>query len=203
MALASPVCEYVDESESTDKQGVCKTKRVGCAEQGLDLHPRGCETSRPVRQARPLADQHESNAETQGARVRLARHIADVLAGLVSAEEALDLPRIEPEDAATNSLEANQPLSLKDKLKAKVEAIEAQQGATADPTAGAKAAEDIPITQRDHTDDDPAEPYRVKLRVCERTSQAITHTFNTIPEEIRQDCFSEYQTQLKALSKKK
>ena len=66
-----------------------------------------------------------------------------------------------------------------------------------------KAAEDIPITQRDHTDDDPAEPYRVKLRVCERTSQAITHTFNTIPEEIRQDCFSEYQTQLKALSKKK
>lgn len=203
MALASPVCEYVDESESTDKQGVCKTKRVGCAEQVSIFTLEDAKRAGLLGKQGPWQTNTSRMLKLRARGFGLRDTFADVLAGLVSAEEALDLPRIEPEDAATNSLEANQPLSLKDKLKAKVEAIEAQQGATADPTAGAKAAEDIPITQRDHTDDDPAEPYRVKLRVCERTSQAITHTFNTIPEEIRQDCFSEYQTQLKALSKKK
>ena len=51
--------------------------------------------------------------------------------------------------------------------------------------------------------DDPAEPYRVRLRVCERTKQAMTHTYNAIPEEIRQDCHLEYQAQLRSLDKKK
>lgn len=51
--------------------------------------------------------------------------------------------------------------------------------------------------------DDPAEEYRVKLRVCERTSQAITHTYNAIPPEIRQDCHTEFQAQLRNVTKKK
>ena len=51
--------------------------------------------------------------------------------------------------------------------------------------------------------DDPAEPYRIQLRVCERTPQAITHTFNKIPNAIRQDVFAEYQTQLKSLTTKR
>lgn len=50
---------------------------------------------------------------------------------------------------------------------------------------------------------DPAEPYRVKLRVCERTPQAITQTYNAIPEEIRQDCHSEFQKQLGLVNKGK
>lgn len=60
----------------------------------------------------------------------------------------------------------------------------------------AEALQDMGVTN------DPAEEYRVKLRTCERTSQAITHTFNAIPDEIRQDCFAEYQKQLKALKPK-
>lgn len=50
---------------------------------------------------------------------------------------------------------------------------------------------------------DPAEEYRVKLRVCERSKQAMTHTYNAIPEELRQDCHAEYQAQLRSLDKKK
>ena len=50
---------------------------------------------------------------------------------------------------------------------------------------------------------DPSEPYKVKLRTCERTPQAITHTYNAIPEEIRQDVHAEMQAQLKSLVKKK
>ena len=51
--------------------------------------------------------------------------------------------------------------------------------------------------------DDPAEPYRAKLRTCERTPQAVTHAYNAIPEYIRQDCHAEFQAQLKAVSKAK
>ena len=50
---------------------------------------------------------------------------------------------------------------------------------------------------------DPSEPYKAKLRTCERSSQAITHMFNAIPEEIRQDCFTEYQAQLHRVAKQK
>lgn len=51
--------------------------------------------------------------------------------------------------------------------------------------------------------EDPAEPYRVKLRTCERTSQAITHAYNAIPEEIRQDCHQEFQKQLQGVGRSK
>jgi hypothetical protein len=51
--------------------------------------------------------------------------------------------------------------------------------------------------------DDPAEPYRAKLRTCERTPQAITQTYNAIPPEIRQDCHLEFQAQLRSVGKRK
>jgi hypothetical protein len=51
--------------------------------------------------------------------------------------------------------------------------------------------------------DDPAEPYRAKLRTCERSNTAINHVWNNIPETVKQDCYQEYTMQLKAVSKKK
>lgn len=68
------------------------------------------------------------------------------------------------------------------------------------------------IIHTDHTDpsnpittdtNDPAEPYRAKLRTCERTGQAITHAYNAIPEHIRQDCHQEFQQQLQGVGKKR
>jgi len=50
---------------------------------------------------------------------------------------------------------------------------------------------------------DPAEPYRVKLRVCERSPEVLTRTYNAIPPEIRQDCHAEFQAQLNTVMKKK
>jgi len=49
---------------------------------------------------------------------------------------------------------------------------------------------------------DPSEPYKAKLYTCERTKQAITDTYNAIPDYIRQDCFQEYQKQLRSLDYK-
>lgn len=62
---------------------------------------------------------------------------------------------------------------------------------------------DPPVHGHGETMEQYVERYAVTLRVCERTPQAITHAFNAIPEDIRQDCFATYQTQLKSLNKKK
>ena len=139
------------------------------------------------------------------------------LAGLHIEEEAHVLDESQPAP-----LSALPERTLKDKLKAQIEKTEDQlpdgasraehEGAVsantdtsespgrppADaPSAPAQAAE-APASSAD-----PAEPYRVKLRVCERTKQAMTHTYNAIPEELRQDCHTEYQAQLRSLDKKK
>ena len=220
MVLASPVCEYVNESESTDKQGVCKTKRKGCAEQVSIF------TLADATRAGLLGKQGTWQTNTSRMLKLRARGFglrdtfADVLAGLVTVEEALDLPRIEPDDPATNMLEAAQPLSLKDKLKAKVELtdkqlveqpapaqdkgtdLENQLPGEATDNRAARSTNQV-FTDPEPITGDPAEMYRVKLRVCERTSQAITHAFNAIPEEIRQEVWTEYQAQLKSLPKKK
>ena len=39
--------------------------------------------------------------------------------------------------------------------------------------------------------------------ICERTPQAITHTFNAIPDAIRQDVHDEFQKQLRSLTTKR
>jgi hypothetical protein len=67
---------------------------------------------------------------------------ADVLAGLVSVEEALDLPRVEPDDPALTMLDTAQPLTLKDKLKAKVEQTE-QPPAPPEPAAAGLRTADV------------------------------------------------------------
>lgn len=85
--------------------------------------------------------------------------------------------------------EANE--KMRDALKAEIDRRTVGQTPTSD------------VDQAAPADADPAKPYRVKLRVCGRTPEEITHTFNAIPEEIRQDCFAEYQTQLKSVGKKK
>ena len=62
---------------------------------------------------------------------------------------------------------------------------------------------DPPVPGHGETMEQYVERYAVTLRVCERTPKAITHAFNAIPEDIRQDCFATYQVQLKSLNKKK
>jgi hypothetical protein len=47
--------------------------------------------------------------------------------------------------------------------------------------------------------DDPSDPYRARLRTCERSEKAINATFKAIPSELQQDCYAEYTTQLISL----
>lgn len=195
MVLASPVCEYVSEADSSDKHGVCKTKRKGCVEQVSTFTLEDAKRAGLLGKAGTWQTNTSRMLKLRARGFGLRDTFADVLAGLVTVEEALDMPRIEPDDPATNILEANQPLSLKDKLKAKVEVLE--------PMEQAEQKVEPSTVEPQSPFDDPAEEHRIKLRVCERTGPAITHTFNAIPEEIRQDCFSEYQAQLKTLTKKK
>lgn len=51
--------------------------------------------------------------------------------------------------------------------------------------------------------DDPAEPYRAKLRTCDRSERGINATYLAIPETIRQDCYDCYTEQLNKLKKGK
>jgi hypothetical protein len=51
-------------------------------------------------------------------------------------------------------------------------------------------------------DQDPSEPFKAKLQSCERSKQAITDTYNAIPDTIRQNCFQEFQKQLRSLDQK-
>jgi hypothetical protein len=63
--------------------------------------------------------------------------------------------------------------------------------------------DESPIPGHGETMDQYVERHRVTLRTCERTPQAITHAFNAIPADIRQDVFQEYQAQLQSLNKAK
>ncbi len=124
MVLNSTVCEYVNESDSSDKQGVCKTKRKGCAEQVSIFTLEDAKRAGLLGKQGPWQTNTSRMLKLRARGFGLRDTFADVLAGLVSTEEALDLPQIEPDDPKTNILEASQPLSLKDKLKAKVEQTE-------------------------------------------------------------------------------
>ena len=123
MVLASPVCEYVDESESTDKQGVCRTKRKGCKEQVSVYTIADAQAAGLLGKTGTWQTNRPRMLKMRARGFCLRDNFADVLAGLITAEEAMDLPKVEPEDPKINILEASQPLTLKDKLKAKVEQV--------------------------------------------------------------------------------
>lgn len=206
MVLASPVCEYVDEGESTDKAGVCKTKRKGCSEQVSTFTLEDAKRAGLLGKQGPWQTNTSRMLKLRARGFGLRDTFADVLAGLVSAEEALDMPRIDPEDTATNILEANQPLSLKDKLKAKVEAVEEQAAAdgvgprhdtVSGPAADPQQASDASAAHPD----DPAEPWRAMIRTA-HDSKAVNKINADCPEELRQNIYSTYAQRLKELKGK-
>ena len=136
MVLASPVCEYVNESESTDKEGVCKTKRKGCAEQVSRFTLADATRAGLLGKQGPWQTNTSRMLKLRARGFGLRDTFADVLAGLVSAEEALDLPAVEAETPAENMMEATQPITLKDKLRAKVDVTNpAKPTETAAPSA--------------------------------------------------------------------
>ena len=130
MVLASPVCDYVDESESTDTVGVCRTKRKGGREQiskfSLDDAKRAGLLGKPG----PWQTNTSRMLKMRARGFGLRDTFADVLANLMSAEEAHDSP---PQGQAfVEEPHTPAPPSLKEKLKAQVmdvtELVEPVQG---------------------------------------------------------------------------
>lgn len=135
MVLASPVCEYVNEKESTEEAGVCKTKRKGCVEQVSIFTLDNARRAGLLGKAGSWQTHTGRMLKLRARGFGLRDTFADVLAGLVTVEEALDipLPQSEPTPKAA-------PPTLKDKLKVQVEQTEQAP----EPTQETKADETGP-----------------------------------------------------------
>lgn len=198
MVLASPRCEYVREQESTDKQGICRVKRKGDAEEHVSIF-----TLEDAKRAGLLGKQGPWQTSTKRMLTLRARGFAlrdkfpDVLAGLVTTEEAIDLL---PTDSP-KSLTAEMPKTLKERLKKQLdhaatngEAMSEspdQSGPSGLPPSG-DAPSELP---------DPTVAWKARLRTCARNHKAISEAYHAIPEDLRADCYAEYTAQLKSLAK--
>lgn len=201
MVLASPVCEYVDESASNDKQGVCKTKRKGCIEQVSTFTLEDAKRAGLLGKQGPWQTNTSRMLKLRSRGFLLRDTYADVLAGLVTAEEALDMPRIEPDDPATNMLEAAQPLTLKDKLKAKVEIVDT---AAEDGLLGSKTANiATPETLKDQ--DAPLPPSLMPAYLDQiALSQSVAECSKTLNTALKDPALTVFeQTSLQDAGKKK
>lgn len=199
MVLASPVCEYVREQESTDKEGVCRVKRKGDAEEHVSRF-----SLEDAKRAGLLGKQGAWQTSTKRMLQLRARgfalrdKFADVLAGLVSSEEALDLP------ASVEVVPEEKSKTLKDRLKEQVNWLASDGG---NVQAMANTAEHR-TTPQQVTDaepapiDNPADPWIRKIEQADTAAQ-VQQIWQQVPEALQQDVYGPYAKAMKALGKKK
>ena len=121
MVLVSPVCEYVHEEQSNDKIGICTVKRKGHPEHTATFSLDDAKRAGLLGKQGPWQQHTARMLKLRARGFALRDKFADVLAGLVTTEEALDIPPSEPQAVPTQP----EPVqTLKDRLKAKVEAVE-------------------------------------------------------------------------------
>lgn len=72
-------------------------------------------------------------------------------------------------------------------------------GGVATPSPAAMSEGDKAHAEGLHIDQDPAEPYRGRLRTCGRTEKDINATYKAIPDTLKQDCYGTYTDQLNKL----
>lgn len=203
LVLASPECEWVDESESSDTQGVCVVKR-----KGHELH-RSIFTVADAKRAGLWEKKGKDGYPTPwctypGRMLKLRARgfglrdkFADVLAGLVTTEEAIDSEEIKEEPAI-------QPVntSLKEKLKAQVEeqrqAPDSADAAPTVPPSPPSPSAEVPAPSADT----PAEPWIAKQRTANSDKEA-RERYDATPEELKQEVWPHHMDRLKALAKKK
>ena len=153
MVLASPLCEYVDESESSDTEGVCRVKRKGCPEHVERFTLADAKRAGLLNKLGTWQTHQPRMLKMRARGFCLRDQFADVLAGLIPAEEALDLPAPEVE------MTAEAPLTLKEKLKARLDPdTQPQQEApplTTQPGDGAGSTAP-PVEQPQQASDAPA-----------------------------------------------
>lgn len=195
MVLASPVCEYIDESESNDKEGVCKAKRKGSVEHVSRFTLEDAKRAGLLGKQGPWTSHTGRMLKLRARGFALRDKFADVLAGLVTSEEATDIPS----GATMPEVSVDAPPSLKDRLRAKV-AIDAP---TAEPepltVSEVLAAPDAGIITNQPPELDH---YQGRIRTAKDEAEA-KQRYEAVPEELRQDCFGVYTDTLKKMGARK
>lgn len=112
MVLASGICDYVQESESTDTQGVCVVKRKHAPEHRQVFTLEDAKRAGLLGKQGPWTTATARMLKLRARGFALRDQFADVLAGLVSAEEANDIPPA----PITGPVEEKAPMPLKARL---------------------------------------------------------------------------------------
>jgi hypothetical protein len=106
----------VDESESTDTIGVCVVKRKGRGQHRSTFSMEDARRAGLLNKQGPWQQYTSRQLKLRARGFALRDVFADVLAGLVTTEEAMDIPADQPAQP-----EPPAPKSLKDKLREQVE----------------------------------------------------------------------------------
>ncbi len=119
LVQASPAYEWHTEDESTDQVGVHVIKRKGHKEHRSEFTLQDAQKAGLLGKPGPWQQYTKRMLTLRARGFALRDKFADALKGMISAEEAMDLPM---RDAIPAQVESpTEPLTLKEKLKVKVE----------------------------------------------------------------------------------
>ena len=113
----SAVYEWIDESQCSEKAGICMVKRKGEQPYTATFTLEDAKRAGLLGKAGPWTQYTKRMLQLRARGFALRDKFADVLKGLVAAEEAMDTVTILPADSGQPA-----PSSLKDKLKAQLPA---------------------------------------------------------------------------------
>ena len=119
---ASPSYEWIDESQCSEKAGACTVKRKGEQPYTATFTLEDAKRAGLLGKAGPWTQYTKRMLQLRARGFALRDKFADVLKGLVAAEEAMDTVTILPAES-----DQPKPESLKDKLKAQLPAPETSE----------------------------------------------------------------------------
>lgn len=201
MVLASPSCEYIDESASTEKEGVCKAKRVGHPEHISRFTLEDAKRAGLLGKPGPWTQYTARMLKLRARGFALRDKFADSLSGLVTTEEALDMPREQPRIE-----ESVEPSTLKDKLRKQIEQPE--------PPGAGPTQEEPPLAESPSSPqasdcasgpyseaDNPATEWLERIRQAS-SQHDLNKIYKACPDELKQDIYHAYSSAMKGLNKK-
>jgi len=142
MVQASPVCEYIHENESRDELGVCEVKRKGDPESLRITFSKAQAIKAGLWSKQGPWQQYPDRMLKMRARgFALRDKFSDVLCGLITTEEAMDIPTAQEEVGQTKLSTIEGPATLKERLKQATE----QHG---DGSVSASHEEETPATSQ-------------------------------------------------------
>jgi hypothetical protein len=211
MVLAHPDCEYVDESESTEKEGVCKVKRRYHPELRSTFSLEDAKRAGLLGKPGPWTQYTPRMLKLRARGFGLRDKFADALAGLVTTEEALDTPAeptslVEEAKALYEQYMVRKPETLKDKLRQRLE----EPKETPDPPASSAQPVTPPCQDgTTYSEADPALPtdfnpvteWKEAIRNAS-TRQAINDIYTRCPDELKPEIYGDYSKAMKGLNKK-